>query len=88
MSINDICLISRIILNSLNLRVVFNINIKQTRNMQLRNGKIVGNSQMKTQTHKKPLYAFNIDFDYASRCWRLNKQAYGEGMFRYVPVKK
>ena len=60
--------------------------------MQLRNGKVVGNSQTKTQTHtqthKKPLYTVNIDFDYASRCWRLNKQAYGEGMFRYVPVKK
>jgi hypothetical protein len=56
--------------------------------MQLRNGKVVGNSQTKTQTHKKPLYTVNIDFDYASRCWRLNKQAYGEGMFRYIPVKK
>ena len=40
------------------------------------------------QPHKKPLYTVNIDLDSASRFWRLNKQAYGEDMFRYIPVKK
>ena len=33
---------------------------------------------------KLPLLEVNIDFDYASKCWRENKIELGGGVYRYV----
>tara|TARA_B100000035_G_scaffold308472_1_gene313196 strand:+ start:304 stop:426 length:123 start_codon:yes stop_codon:yes gene_type:complete len=40
--------------------------------MILRNGKMIG------------LDKIIIDFDYASKMWRINKIKYGDGMFIYL----
>lgn len=44
--------------------------------MKLRSGK---------EYNKTPLYNINIDFDHASKMWRMNKIYMGEGSFKYKP---
>lgn len=43
--------------------------------MKLRNGK--------EYYFSKPLFSVDIDFDHASKMWRLNKISIGEGSFKY-----
>ena len=45
-------------------------------------------SQTKTLQQEKPLYEVNIDFDYASKCWRENKLHVGNCHYKYIcPIK-
>ena len=44
--------------------------------MKLRSGK---------EYNKIPLYNIDIDFDHASKMWRMNKISFGEGSFKYKP---
>lgn len=47
--------------------------------MKLRNGK----EYSFTQSKSKPIYDNYIDFDHASKMWRMNKISIGEGSFKY-----
>ena len=37
-----------------------------------------------TQYEQSALFPVNINFDDASTCWRQNKKALGNGMYKYV----
>jgi hypothetical protein len=43
-------------------------------------------SQTKSET--KQLYEVNINFDEASEAWRANKKSIGNGMYKYLCVKR
>lgn len=47
--------------------------------MKLRNGK----EYSFTLSKNKPIYDNYIDFDHASKMWRMNKIYTGEGSFKY-----
>ena len=39
---------------------------------------------MITKKQKIKMYEVNIDFDEASRCWKINKSYLGNGTYKYV----
>ena len=47
--------------------------------MKLRNGK----EYSFTLSKNKPIYDNYIDFDHASKMWRMNKISIGSGSFKY-----
>lgn len=41
-------------------------------------------TRSQTKANKSMEYEVNIDFDYASSCWRQNKKSIGNGSYKYI----
>jgi len=41
-------------------------------------------TRSQTQQLKQPVYTVDIDFDGASKAWKLNKQSRGNGTYAYI----
>jgi hypothetical protein len=45
-------------------------------------------TRSQTKLEPRQLYEVNIDFDEASEAWRANKKSIGNGMYKYLCVKR
>lgn len=43
-----------------------------------------GAKQIDQYRFNKPIYEVDIDFDYASECWKANKRYLGNGHYEYI----